>query len=84
MQATCTARTVTLAALGSLLLATPALADRAGDAPIKAPRNLKTHHVAFTLPGGVWKQKVGALGGNPAFGRYALDVDARRRRRPAR
>ena len=70
-----TARTsLTLAAAGSLLLATPALADRAGDAPIKAPQNLKTHHIAFNLPGGAWKQKVGALGGNPAFGRYALDV----------
>jgi hypothetical protein len=64
---------LTLAALSSLLLATPALANRAGDAPIKAPLNLKTHHIAFTLPGGVWKQKVGAAGGNPAFGRYGLD-----------
>lgn len=64
----------TVAALGSLLLATPALADRAGDAPIKAPRNLKTDHVAFTLPGGPWKQIVGALAGTPAFGRYALDA----------
>ena len=68
------ARTLTVAALGSLLLATPALANRAGDAPIKAPQNLKTHNVAFTLPGDGWKQKVGGLAGTPAFGRYALDL----------
>jgi hypothetical protein len=68
------ARTLTLATLGSLLLATPALANRAGDAPIKAPRNLKTHHVAFTLPGATWKQKVGGGAGTPLFGRYGLDV----------
>jgi hypothetical protein len=68
------ARTLTVAALGSLLLATPALANRAGDTPIKAPQNLKTHHITFTLPGGPWKQKVGALSGTPAFGRYALDL----------
>jgi hypothetical protein len=67
-------RTLAKAALGSLLLATPALASRAGDAPIKAPPNLQTDHVAFTLPGGPWKQKVGALSGTPAFGRYALDL----------
>ena len=65
---------LTIAAVGSLLLATPALADRAGDAPIKAPRNSQTHHVAFTLPGGVWRQKLGALSGTPAYGRYGLGL----------
>ncbi|MCA1683294.1 MAG: hypothetical protein LC685_04820 [Actinobacteria bacterium] len=67
-------RILAVAALGSLLLATPALADRGGHAPIRAPRVLQSDHIAFTLPGGVWKQKVGALEGNPAFGRYGLDV----------
>jgi hypothetical protein len=67
-------RTLAFAAVGSLLLATPALANRAGDAPIKAPQNLTTHHITFTLPGAPWKQKVGAMSGTPAFGRYALDL----------
>ncbi len=65
---------LTVAALSSLLLATPALANRAGDAPIKAPQSLQTHHVAFTLPGGGWTQKLGALAGTPAFGRYGLAI----------
>jgi hypothetical protein len=67
------AKTFSITAAASLLLATPALANRAGDAPIKAPLNSKTHHVAFTLPGSGWKQQVG-VSGTPAFGRYARDA----------
>jgi hypothetical protein len=67
-------RIASLAALGSLLLVTPASANRAGDAAIKMPLSSKTHHVAFTLPGDVWKQQLGALSGTPAFGRYARDA----------
>jgi hypothetical protein len=63
-------RIATFAALGSLLLATPALADRAGNAPVKAPGTVKSHHVAFTLPGDAWVQEVGAFGGD--FGHYRL------------
>jgi hypothetical protein len=67
-------RILPLAALGSLLIATPALADRAGDAPIRAPLTLKTDHIAFTLHGDGWKQRVGALEGTPMLGRYQLDT----------
>jgi hypothetical protein len=67
-------RVLVLAAVSWLLVATPALADRSGDAPIKAPGILKTDHVAFTLPGAPWQQIVGGLAGTPAFGRYALDT----------
>jgi hypothetical protein len=67
-------RTLTIAALSSFLLAAPALADRTGDAPVKAPQNLKTDHVEFTLPGSGWLQLVGALAGTPAYGRYALET----------
>lgn len=61
-------------ALAALGLASPAAADRAGVTALRAPLSLKTAHVAFTLPGGPWKQIVGALAGTPAFGRYALDT----------
>jgi len=66
------ARLAALATAGSLLLVSPALADRAGDAPIKAPSTLKTHHVAFTLPGDRWLQEINVFGGNPSYGHYRL------------
>lgn len=68
-----TTRIALLAALGSLLLATPALADRAGDAPLRAPLMLQTDHIAFTLQGAGWAQVLGTMEGTPAFGEYALD-----------
>lgn len=61
-----------ISALTALLVTTPALADRAGDAPIRAPLMLKTDHIAFTLPGGPWLQLVGDLGGTPSFGSYLV------------
>jgi len=65
-----------LAALGSLLFTTPALADRAGDAPIKAPTSSQTDHVVFTLKGDTWKQRLGTLEGTPALGTYELEDGA--------
>jgi hypothetical protein len=65
-------RPTALAALGSLLLAAPALADRGGDAPLKAPTTLKTHHVAFTLPGDGWLQEINVFGGPKGYGHYRL------------
>jgi len=59
-----------ISALSSLLIAAPALANRAGDAPIKAPRTLQTNHIAFTLPGGPWLQLVGQLARTPSLGNY--------------
>lgn len=75
MRATTTtaARTAATAALATLLLATPALADRAADAPLRAPNMLLTDHVAFTLRGPGWKQLVGTMEGTPAFGLYVVD-----------
>jgi len=58
------------AALASLALATPALADRAANAPIQAPKTVRSHHVAFTLPGDSWLQEFGGFGGD--FGHYRL------------
>lgn len=64
-----------LAALGTLLTAAaPALADRAGDAPLRAPTTLKSHHVAFTLPGGPWLQEINVFGGRQGFGHYRLST----------
>ncbi len=63
-------RIAALTALGALLLATPALADRGGDAPLKAPNTLTTHHVAFTLPGGPWLQEINVFGGPKGYGHY--------------
>ena len=58
------------AAAGSLLAATPALADRDADGPIDAPRQIDSLHTEFTLPGGPWRQTVGALSGTPVFGSF--------------
>ncbi|HEV7807983.1 MAG TPA: hypothetical protein VGO80_19355 [Solirubrobacteraceae bacterium] len=65
-----TARIAALAAFGALLLAAPALADRAADGPLRAPRTLTTHHVAFTLPGGRWLQEINVFGGAQGLGHY--------------
>jgi hypothetical protein len=67
-------RLVTLTTLGTVLLTTPALADRAADAPIRAPQTLQSHHISFELLGSGWAQVVGALEGTPSFGNYAVDT----------
>jgi hypothetical protein len=67
-------RLLTLTALGTVLLTTPALADRAADAPIRAPRTLRSHHISFDLRGSGWAQVVGSLSGTPSFGNYAVDT----------
>ncbi|HUR84110.1 MAG TPA: hypothetical protein VMY78_02095 [Solirubrobacteraceae bacterium] len=61
-----------LAAAVALAAAGPAFADRAGQAPLRAPFTLKSDHVAFTLAGGPWGQAFGDSGVNPVFGVYFL------------
>lgn len=67
-----TTRVALTTALALLIVAPPALADRAGDAPIRAPHMLQTDHVAFTLHGGPWQQLVGDLANTPSFGSYLV------------
>jgi hypothetical protein len=50
------------------------LANRAGDAPIKAPRTLQSDHLAFTLPGSLWLQLVDGLASTPSVGSYLADT----------
>src|SRR5215217_4285736 len=61
-------RIATVAALGSLALTAPALADRTANAPIKAPKTVRSYHLAFTLPDDTWLQEIGVFGGD--FGHY--------------
>ena len=64
------ATTLLAAVAASLLAAVPALADRDADGPIDAPRQVDALHTEFTLPGGPWRQVVGALAGTPSSGSY--------------
>lgn len=66
--------TALVAALGSMLLAAPAHADRSGDGPIDAPGTVKSAHVAFQLTGTPWRQVVRADNALPIRGRYRLDT----------
>ncbi|MEA2193239.1 MAG: hypothetical protein QOI73_3360 [Solirubrobacteraceae bacterium] len=68
-----TRSTLLAAATASLLAAAPALADRAGDGPVDAPRTLSTVHSEFTLPGDGWAQSL-REGGAPRIGLYVLEV----------
>ena len=65
-----------LVAVVALVSATPsaAMADRSGDGPVYASRLVHSFHMEFTLPGSGWRQYVGALGGWPVAGRYAVDL----------
>jgi hypothetical protein len=58
-----------MAALG----VAPAYADRAGDAPVRAPNKLSSIHAEFTLHGGPWGQLVDQASGAPSLGGYAHD-----------
>lgn len=58
--------------LATLALAVPANADRLGSGPVHNPHVVKTHHVAFVLPGDTWAQVAGALAGTPSLGQYTF------------
>jgi hypothetical protein len=57
-----------------LAAATPAYADRDGDGAVRTPRIVHSTHTEFTLPGAGWTQVVGAMGGTPVIGDYAVDL----------
>ena len=65
-------RTATLTVLGTLLLAAPAAADFTGDAALRAPTALESHHVHFTLLGDPWVQESTTIGGSPSHGHYRI------------